>query len=176
MHFYSVKNRPKIPIFSTFINNEILRNFEWKNHCLVHGILEEFLYLRKAQRGRAWEGEGEPPTPPLLLTSLCAIPAISNTVWTPGTNLSIDKHVHGHNYARGTNRTAIRSWLKTNILATCNDCMFNKELDRFMQSFSRKRQNRASESQALAAGSKEVGTVWNGISLGFWELFAHPNI
>ena len=70
-----------------------------------------------------------------------------------------ERHVHGHNYARGTNRTAIRSWLKTNILATCNDCMFNKELDRFMQSFSRKRQNRASESQALAAGSKEVGTV-----------------
>ena len=28
--FYSVKNRPKIPIFSTFINNEILRNFEGK--------------------------------------------------------------------------------------------------------------------------------------------------
>ena len=123
------------------------------------------------------ERERENPLPhPLHLTSFCAIPPISYTVWTPGTNLSIDKHVHGHNYARGTNRTAIRSWLKTNILATCNDCMFNKELDRFMQSFSRKRQNRASESQALAAGCKEVGTVWNGISLGFWELFAHPNI
>ena len=123
------------------------------------------------------ERERENPLPhPLHLTSFCAIPPISYTVWTPGTNLSIDKHVHGHNYARGTNRTAIRSWLKTIILATCNDCMFNKELDRFMQSFSRKRQNRASESQALAAGCKEAGTVWNGISLGFWELFAHPNI
>ena len=123
------------------------------------------------------ERERENPLPhPLHLTSFCAIPPISYTVWTPGTNLSIDKHVHGHNYARGTNRTAIRSWLKTNILATCNDCMFNKELDRFMQSFSRKRQNRASESQALAAGCKEVGTVWNGLSLGFWELFAYPNI
>ena len=134
-----------------------------------------FILQKKPREGER-EGEGEPPTPPLLLTSLCAIPAISNTVWTPGTNLSIDKHVHGHNYARASNRTAIRFWLKTNILATCNDCMFNKELDRFMQSFSRKRQNRASESQALAAGYKEVGTVWNGLSLGFWELFAHPNI
>ena len=41
MHFYSVKNRQKIPIFSTFINNEILRNFEGKNHALINGILEE---------------------------------------------------------------------------------------------------------------------------------------
>ena len=48
MHFYSVKNRPKIPIFSTFINNEILRKFEGKNHGLVQGILEELLYLSKA--------------------------------------------------------------------------------------------------------------------------------
>ena len=30
MHFYSVKKRLKIPIFSTFVNNEILRNFEGK--------------------------------------------------------------------------------------------------------------------------------------------------
>ena len=30
------KKRPKIPIFST-INNEILQNFEGKNHGLVHG-------------------------------------------------------------------------------------------------------------------------------------------
>ena len=48
MNFYSVKKRPKIPIFSTFINNEILRNFEGKNHGLVHGILEELLKLSKA--------------------------------------------------------------------------------------------------------------------------------
>ena len=34
--------------FSTFINNEILQNFEGKNHGLVHGILEELLYFRKA--------------------------------------------------------------------------------------------------------------------------------
>ena len=34
--------------FSTFTNNEILRNFEGKNHGLVHGILEELLYLSKA--------------------------------------------------------------------------------------------------------------------------------
>ena len=40
MHFfYSVKNHPKIPIFSTFINNEILRNFEGKNHGLVYRII-----------------------------------------------------------------------------------------------------------------------------------------
>ena len=142
-----------------------------KNHCSVHGILEELLYLRKALRGR-----GRTPYPTPSISHLFAPFPQSATLWTPETNLSIDKHVHGHNYARGTNRTAIRSWLKTNILATCNDYMFNKELDRFMQSFSWKRQNRASESQALAAGCKEVGTVWNGISLGFWELFAHPNI
>ena len=48
MHFHSVKNRPKIPIFSTFIRNEILGNFKGKNHGLVHGILEELLYLSKA--------------------------------------------------------------------------------------------------------------------------------
>ena len=30
-----------------------------KNHCSVHGILEELLYLRKALRGR-----GRTPTPP----------------------------------------------------------------------------------------------------------------
>ena len=42
--FHSVKNRPKIPIFSTFINNEILRNFEGKNHRLVQRILEEVYY------------------------------------------------------------------------------------------------------------------------------------
>ena len=48
MHFYSVKNRPKIPIFNTFINNEILRNFDEKNHRLVQRILEELLYLSKA--------------------------------------------------------------------------------------------------------------------------------
>ena len=47
MHFHSVKNRPKIPIFSTFIRNEILGNFKGKNHGLVHGILEELLYLSK---------------------------------------------------------------------------------------------------------------------------------
>ena len=46
--FYAVENPPKIPIFSTFINNEILRNFEGKNHGFVHGILEELLYLSKA--------------------------------------------------------------------------------------------------------------------------------
>ena len=44
----AVKSRPKIPIFSTFINNEILQNFEGKNHGLVQGILEELLNLRKA--------------------------------------------------------------------------------------------------------------------------------
>ena len=176
MHFYSVKNRPKIPIFSTFINNEILRNFEWKNHCLVHGILEEFLYLRKAQRGRGWEGEGEPLPHPSFSHLFAPSPQSATQSERLEQTCLLTKHVHGHNYARGTNRTAIRSWLKTNILATCNDCMFNKELDRFMPSFSRKRQNRASETQALAAGCKEVGTVWNGISLGFWELFAHPNI
>ena len=31
------KKRPKIPIFSTFINNEILQNFEGNYHGLVHG-------------------------------------------------------------------------------------------------------------------------------------------
>ena len=46
--FTWIKKRPKIPIFNTFINNEILQNFEGKNHGLVHGILEELLYLRKA--------------------------------------------------------------------------------------------------------------------------------
>ena len=44
----AVKNRPKIPIFSTFIKNEILGNFKGKNHGLVHEILEESLYLSKA--------------------------------------------------------------------------------------------------------------------------------
>ena len=58
MHFYSVKNRPKIPIFSTFINNEILRNFEGKNHGLVHGILEELLYLSK--KNPAWAIKKQP--------------------------------------------------------------------------------------------------------------------
>ena len=33
------KKSPKIPIFSTFINNENLQNFEGKNHNLVHGSL-----------------------------------------------------------------------------------------------------------------------------------------
>ena len=47
MHFLLGQNRPKIPIFSTFINNQILRNFKGKNHGLVHEILEELLYLRK---------------------------------------------------------------------------------------------------------------------------------
>ena len=46
--FNSAKNRPKIPIFSAFINNENLRNFERENHGLVRRILEELLYLRKA--------------------------------------------------------------------------------------------------------------------------------
>ena len=45
---YSVKKRLKIPIFSTFINNEILRSFERKNHGLVRGILEELLKLSEA--------------------------------------------------------------------------------------------------------------------------------
>ena len=174
MHSLLGKKSPEDSYLQHF-HGEILRNYDGKNHGLVHGILEELLSLRKALRGRGWEGEGEGRTLALLLTSLCAIPA-RNTVWTPGTNLSIDKHVHGHNYARGTNRTAIRSRFKTNILATCNDCMFNKELDRFTQSFSWVRQNRTSKSQALAAGCKEVGTVRNGGSLGFWELFVHPNI
>ena len=48
MHFLLGQNRPKIPIFSTFINNQILRNFKGKNHGLVHEILEESLYLSKA--------------------------------------------------------------------------------------------------------------------------------
>ena len=40
MHFFfSVKNHPKIPIFSTFMNNEFLRNFEEKNHGLVYRIV-----------------------------------------------------------------------------------------------------------------------------------------
>ena len=46
--FYSVKKRPKIPIVSTFVNNEILQNFEGENHSLVHRTFEELLYLRKA--------------------------------------------------------------------------------------------------------------------------------
>ena len=46
--FYSVKKRPKIPIFGTFIKDEILRSFEGKNHGLVNGILEELLHLSKA--------------------------------------------------------------------------------------------------------------------------------
>ena len=49
MHFLLAKNRPKIPIFSAFINNENLRNFERENHGLVRRILEELLYLRKVQ-------------------------------------------------------------------------------------------------------------------------------
>ena len=48
MPFYSVKNRPKFPIFSTFIKNENLGNFKGKNYGLVHEILEESLYLSKA--------------------------------------------------------------------------------------------------------------------------------
>ena len=48
MHFLLGQNRPKIPIFSTFINNQILRNFKGKNHGLVHEILEESLYLRNS--------------------------------------------------------------------------------------------------------------------------------
>ena len=35
-----LKKRPKILIFSTFIRNENLQNFEEKNHALVHGTLE----------------------------------------------------------------------------------------------------------------------------------------
>ena len=37
---YSAKKSPKILIFSTFIRNENLQNFEEKNHALVHGTLE----------------------------------------------------------------------------------------------------------------------------------------
>ena len=37
-----LKKSPKIPIFSTFINNENLQNFEEKNHGLVHGILQYY--------------------------------------------------------------------------------------------------------------------------------------
>ena len=49
MHFVlAAKKSLKFPIFSTFINNEHLQNFEEKKHGLVHGILE-YLYLRRVQ-------------------------------------------------------------------------------------------------------------------------------
>ena len=48
MNFLLGLKRPKIPILSTFIDNEILRNFKGKNHGFVHGILEELLNLSKA--------------------------------------------------------------------------------------------------------------------------------
>lgn len=98
---------------------------------------------KKIMRGRG-RRKNPYPTPSLffLPTSFCAISAISYTVWTPGTNLFIDKHVHGYNCARCTNHTDIRSWRKTNILATCNDRMFNKELDWFNTARGRKRRSR----------------------------------
>ena len=45
--FTLLKIARRLPIFSTIINNEILRNFEGKNHGLLHGILKELSYVRK---------------------------------------------------------------------------------------------------------------------------------
>ena len=67
--FYSAKKRPKIPIFSTLINNENLRNFEGKNHGLVHQILEELLNITSRKnptvavqniKNPAWAVEKQP--------------------------------------------------------------------------------------------------------------------
>ena len=46
--FYPVKKRPKIPIFSTLIDNDILRDFEGKITAWYMEFFKELLYLRKA--------------------------------------------------------------------------------------------------------------------------------
>ena len=51
MHFLLGEKSPEDSYLQHF-HDEILRNFEGKNHGLVHGILEELLHLRKALRGR----------------------------------------------------------------------------------------------------------------------------
>ena len=56
-----LKKSPKIPIFSTFINNENLQNFEEKNHGLVHGILQYYTSEKYSIiKNQAWAIEKEP--------------------------------------------------------------------------------------------------------------------
>ena len=49
MHFVLSEKSPKIPIFSTFINNENLQNFEEKKSWLGTWNFRIYLYLRKVQ-------------------------------------------------------------------------------------------------------------------------------
>ena len=56
MHFVLSQKSLKFPIFSTFINNENLQNFEEKKHGLVHGILE-YIYTSEEYsiiKNQAW--------------------------------------------------------------------------------------------------------------------------
>ena len=46
--FTRLKNARRFPSFGTFINNEMLQNFEGENYGLVHGILGDLLRFRKA--------------------------------------------------------------------------------------------------------------------------------